>query len=76
MNGLYHHHDDNDDDNDDTYANLGNIVCILSACNFPRRRENLVDLGGEATKVGNDQLVAQCPEGNVQHHMYSSLEWI
>ena len=64
------------DDNDDTYANLRNVVCILSACNFPRRRENLVDLGGEATKVGNDQLVAQCPEGNVQHHMYSSLEWI
>ena len=64
------------DDNDDTCANLRNIICILSACDFPRRHEYLVNLGREATKVGDDQLVPQCPEGNVQHHMYSSLEWI
>ena len=59
------------DDNDDTCANLRNIVCILAACNFPRRRENLVNLGREATKVGNDQLVAQRPEGNIVY--FSSL---
>ena len=64
------------DDNDDIYANLRNVICILATCNFPRRRENLVNLGREATEVGDDQLVPQCPEGNVQHHMYSSLEWI
>ena len=61
------------DDNDDTCANLRNVICILSACNFPRRRENLIDLGGEATKVGNDQLVPQRPEGNVQDHVFSLL---
>ena len=58
-------------DHDDTYANLRNVVCIPSACNFPRRRENLVNLGGEATKVGDDQLVPQRPEGNMVYFFQS-----
>ena len=61
------------DDNVDSFANLRNVICIPSACNFPGSRENLVNLGREATKVGDDQLVPQCPEGIIRHHVFSFL---